>query len=157
MKFLIALLTAATGLLHILVGFGWLGGGGGTMWMLVLNGVGYLVLLALYWTASGSRGTIRWILLIYTLITLVGYFIIGAGFSGGTIPLVIKAIELLDVYKRQLQRQYAHPHPLLGRREVACRRGPQPLRRGIDLVKGGRDDHPPFAAPRPNSPDGDRL
>ncbi|CUS01944.2 conserved membrane protein of unknown function [Candidatus Promineifilum breve] len=104
MKFLIALLTAATGLLHILVGFGWLGGGGGTMWMLVLNGVGYLVLLALYWTASGSRGTIRWILLIYTLITLVGYFIIGAGFSGGTIPLVIKAIELLLIILLFLDR-----------------------------------------------------
>ncbi len=105
MKFLIALLTAATGLLHIAVGFGWLpGGGGATNWMLILNGVGYLVLLILYWTGGGGRGMIRWILLIYTLITLVGYFIIGAGFNGGTIPLVIKAIELLLIILLFLDR-----------------------------------------------------
>lgn len=105
MRYLIALLTAATGLLHILVGFGWMaGGGGGTNWILILNGVGYLVLLVLYWMAGGSRGTIRWILLVYTLITLVGYFIIGAGFNGGTIPLVIKAIELLLIILLFLDR-----------------------------------------------------
>lgn len=96
MKFLIALLTAATGILHVLVGFQLLAGGGpGTNWMLVLNGVGYLVLLVLFWTSSGNGGIIRWILLAYTLITLIGYFVLGAGFQGGTIPLVIKAIELL--------------------------------------------------------------
>ena len=44
MKFLIALLTAATGLLHILIGFGWVGGGATTNGLLVLNGVGYMVL-----------------------------------------------------------------------------------------------------------------
>jgi len=97
MKYLIALLTAATGILHLLVGFHVLPGGLGpdTNWMLVLNGVGYLVLLVLFWTSSGNGGIIRWILLAYTLITLIGYFIIGEGFNGGTIPLVIKAIELL--------------------------------------------------------------
>jgi hypothetical protein len=107
MKLLIALLTAATGILHLLVGFGVLAGGGAppTNWLLVANGVGYLVLLALFYTSSGSRrGTIRWILLAYTLITLVGYFIIGAGFDGGTIPLVIKAIELLLIILLFLDR-----------------------------------------------------
>jgi predicted flap endonuclease-1-like 5' DNA nuclease len=106
MKYLIALLTAATGILHLLVGFNVIPGSGQatTAWLLVLNGVGYLVLLVLYWTASGNRGTIRWILLAYTLITLVGYFIIGAGLSGGTIPLVIKAIELLLIILLFLDR-----------------------------------------------------
>ena len=73
MKWLIGLLTAATGILHLLVGFHIIGGDGETIWLLVLNGVGYLVLLGLFWTSNGSRrGTIRWILLAYTLITLVG-------------------------------------------------------------------------------------
>ena len=86
MKALIALLTAATGILHLLVGFNMVGGSGATNWILVLNGVGYLVLLWLFWTSSGSRrGTIRWILLAYTLITLVGYVILnGSAVFQGT-------------------------------------------------------------------------
>ena len=108
MKALIALLTAATGILHLLVGFDMVGGSGATYWILVLNGVGYLVLLWLFWTSSGSRrGTIRWILLAYTLITFIGYFALNAmnGIDSFANPmgLIIKAIELLliDVYKRQ--------------------------------------------------------
>jgi hypothetical protein len=110
MKFLIALLTAATGILHLLVGFNLVAGMGSINWLLVANGVGYLVLLALFFTSSGSRrGAIRWILLLYTLITLVGYFVIryfnGQGlFDGGTIPLVIKAIELLLIILLFLDR-----------------------------------------------------
>ncbi len=99
MKFLIALLTAATGILHLLVGFGMFGGGP-TNWLLVLNGVGYLVLLVLFWRASGNGGTIRWLLLAYTLITLVGYFALNLGNNFGfnnTMALIIKAIELLLV------------------------------------------------------------
>ena len=106
MKALIALLTAATGILHLLVGFNMVGGSGATNWILVLNGVGYLVLLWLFWTSSGSRrGTIRWILLAYTLITLVGYFILNgsAGFQS-TVGLIIKAIELLLIILLFLDR-----------------------------------------------------
>lgn len=98
MKFLIALLTAATGILHLIAGFNLLGGTGGTNWLLVLNGVGYLVLLVVFWMASGNGGIIRWILLAYALITLIGYFAINAGNNFGldnTLGLVIKAIELL--------------------------------------------------------------
>jgi len=94
MKFLIALLTAATGILHLLVGFGMFGGGP-TNWLLVLNGVGYLVLLVLFWRASGNGGTIRWLLLAYALITLVGYFVLNGGAFNNTMGLIIKAIELL--------------------------------------------------------------
>jgi len=99
MKLLIALLTAATGIMHLLIGFNIVAGFGATNWMLVLNGLGYLVLLFLWWTADGSRrGTIRWILLAYTLITLIGYFVINAGDNYGlnnTVGLIVKAIELL--------------------------------------------------------------
>ncbi len=110
MKLLIALLTAATGILHLLVGFGLFPRSEDMFPLLIANGVGYLILLALFFTSSGSRrGTIRWILLLYTLITLVGYFVIGyfqgQGFlDGGTIPLVIKAIELLLVILLFLDR-----------------------------------------------------
>lgn len=108
MKWLIVLLTAATGLLHILIGFNWWGGqpDAGTNWLLVLNGVGYLVLLFLYWTSSGGRrGTIRWLLLAYTLITLIGYFVInGMGGFQYTPGLITKAIELLLVILLFLDR-----------------------------------------------------
>lgn len=101
MKLFIALLTAATGILHLLIGLNIGIGFGAINWMLVLNGVGYLVLLFLFWTAAGSRrGTIRWILLAYTLITLIGYFVINADANFGlnnTWGLIIKAIELLLV------------------------------------------------------------
>ena len=106
MKALIALLTAATGILHLLVGLDVMGGFDPINWILVLNGVGYLVLLWLFWTSAGSRrGTIRWILLAYTLITLVGYFVINgsAGFQS-TMGLIIKAIELLLIILLFLDR-----------------------------------------------------
>ncbi|MFO7662568.1 MAG: DUF4332 domain-containing protein [Chloroflexota bacterium] len=104
MKWLIALLTAATGLLHILIGFNVIGGGSGDpFWMMVANGFGYLVLLALFLTTSGStRRTIRWILIAYTLITLIGYFILNGEIS--TWPMIIKAIELLLVILLFLDR-----------------------------------------------------
>ena len=106
MKWLIALLTAATGILHLLVGLNIGIGFGGMNWILVLNGVGYLVLLWLFWTSSGSRrGTIRWILLAYTLITLVGYFVLnGSGGLQNTVGLIIKAIELLLIILLFLDR-----------------------------------------------------
>ncbi len=121
MKLLIALLTAATGLLHLLIGFGVLpGGGGGTNWLLVLNGVGYLVLLVLYWTASGGRNTIRWVLLAYALITLIGYFVLNAGNNFGldnTWAMVIKAIELLLIILLFLDRG---KQPVAARPSVAA-------------------------------------
>jgi hypothetical protein len=106
MKWLIGLLTAATGILHLLIGFGVLGGSGTTNWLLVLNGVGYLILLVLFWTASGGRrGTIRWILLAYALITLVGYFVLqGSGGLQFTLGLIVKAIELLLIILLFLDR-----------------------------------------------------
>ena len=118
MKLLIALLTAATGILHLLIGFNIVAGFGTINWMLVLNGAGYLVLLFLFWTAKGSRrGTIRWILLAYTLITLIGYFVLNAGDNFGlnnTVGLIIKAIELLLIILLFLYRprDVAAPAPV---------------------------------------------
>lgn len=112
MKWLIALLTAATGTLHLLVGLNVIGGNPSapqTNMMLVLNGAGYLVLMVLFLATSGSRrNTIRWILLAYALITLVGYFVLGGTFSN-TVALLIKAIELLLII---LLAFYKEPVPV---------------------------------------------
>ena len=131
MKYLIALLTAATGILHLVVGFG-IGGGGATNWLLVLNGVGYLVLLVLFWMASGNGGIIRWILLAYTLITLIGYFVIQAGNNFGfdnTMGLIIKAIELLLVILLLL---YRAPQKVVAARPAAA--SPSRMGAGIDTT-----------------------
>ncbi len=131
MKYLIALLTAATGILHLVVGFG-IGGDGATNWLLVLNGVGYLVLLVLFWMASGNGGIIRWILLAYTLITLIGYFVIQAGNNFGfdnTMGLIIKAIELLLVILLLL---YRAPQKVVAARPAAA--SPSRMGSGIDTT-----------------------
>ena len=107
MKWLIILLTAATGLFHLLYGLGiGLFGNDTLNWVLLLNGVGYLVLLWLFATANGPRrNTIRWILLAYTLITLIGYFVLnGSGAWQFTTGLIIKAIELLLIILLFLDR-----------------------------------------------------
>ena len=107
MKWLIILLTAATGLFHLLYGLGiGLFGNDTLNWLLLLNGVGYLVLLWLFATANAPRrSTIRWILLAYTLITLIGYFVLnGSGAWQFTTGLIIKAIELLLVILLFLDR-----------------------------------------------------
>lgn len=134
MKYLIALLTAATGILHLVVGFG-IVGGGATNWLLVLNGVGYLVLLVLFWMASGNGGIIRWILLAYTLITLIGYFVI-AGFSslgfGDTftsLATIIKAVELLLVILLLL---YKGTQPVAASRPAAA---PTRMGSGVDPTR----------------------
>ena len=131
MKYLIALLTAATGILHLVAGFG-IGGDGATNWLLVLNGVGYLVLLVLFWMASGNGGIIRWILLAYTLITLVGYFVIQAGNNFGfdnTLGLIIKAIELLLVILLFL---YKGTQPVAVSRPSAA---PTRMGSGVDVTR----------------------
>lgn len=136
MKYLIALLTAATGLLHLLVGFNVIGpGAGGTNWMLVLNGVGYLVLLVLFWKASGNGGTIRWILLAYTLITFLGYFFLNSAANyglGNSIGLITKAIELLLILLLFLYRGSGQP---------AAKPTPAPATRapaGFDATRTGK-------------------
>ena len=137
MKYLIALLTAATGVLHLVVGFG-LVGGPGINWLLVLNGVGYLVLLILFWMASGNGGIIRWILLAYTLITLIGYFLIsgftsiGFGDTFTTVATIIKAIELLLVLLLLLYRG-SQPVAVTSTRPAATRTGP-----GVDTSRVGQ-------------------
>ena len=134
MKYLIALLTAATGVLHLVVGFG-LVGGPGINWLLVLNGVGYLVLLILFWMASGNGGIIRWILLAYTLITLIGYFLIngftsiGFGDTLTTVATIIKAIELLLVLLLLLYRG-SQPVAVATPRPTAARTSP-----GVDASR----------------------
>jgi hypothetical protein len=64
--------------------------------LMVLNGVGYLVLLAaLYWVpqTAAYRPQLRYALIIYTAVTILGYFAINGDFTS-VVGMGTKAIEL---------------------------------------------------------------
>lgn len=94
-RYLIILLAVATGLIHLIV-LGFLVDG--TQPLFILNGLGYLALIAaLYFIPqlAGSRGLIRWALIVYAAITLIAYFVMNWPDVWGLLGLVTKAIELL--------------------------------------------------------------
>ena len=72
---LIVLLTLVTAIIHLFVGLPVLPLGLDTL--LFLNGLGYLVLLYL-WTrppAFLGKGVVRWVFILYTAVTVIGYFV----------------------------------------------------------------------------------
>jgi len=92
----IIILTVATALIHLILGIG----SGGTMGIaFILNAVGYLLLLgALYWTPAmlqDQRALIRWLLLLFTAVTFILYFVFNWPDIWGPLGLVDKAIELI--------------------------------------------------------------
>ena len=95
-------LTAATGVLHLMLGSP----------LMVLNGVGYLALAAaLFLPLPLPENIIRMVpivLGIYTLVTIIGYFALHTPAQYSTLGLADKAIEvvlivLLGAYLRQRQ------------------------------------------------------
>jgi hypothetical protein len=66
--------------------------------LMILNGLGYLALLAaLYFLpqTAAQRPTIRYVLMGYTAVTIVGYFVLqGAGAFSNYLGLVDKVIEV---------------------------------------------------------------
>lgn len=89
-------LTIATALIHLVLGIG----SGGTFGILfILNAVGYLVLVAaLYWTPAAlrdRRSLIRWLLLAFTALTFILYFVFNWPNIFGPLGLVDKVVELL--------------------------------------------------------------
>ncbi len=84
-------LTAATAAIHLALA-------NRVGWPFLLNGVGYLVLLALlYWPAGGLdpyRSLVRWLLIAYTIITIVAWFSFG---TRTVIAYVDKGIEVVLV------------------------------------------------------------
>lgn len=87
-------LTAITGLIHLGLGIATSDN------LFILNGVGYLVLLYLtFWTPAalkGQSGLIRWALIGYTAVTIIGYFA-SWGLDGFTqvVGMITKVVEVL--------------------------------------------------------------
>jgi hypothetical protein len=94
-RYLIILLTVATGLIHLVI-LGFLFGG--PQILFILNGLGYLALIAaLYFVPqlAGMRSLIRWVLIAYTAITIIGYFVMNWPDVWGPLGLITKAIEIV--------------------------------------------------------------
>lgn len=83
----IILLAAATAVIHLALGIPV------PLWMFILNGIGYLVLVAALYLPqfSSYKPIIRWILIGYTAVTIIGWVVFGAR---NTIAYIDKVIEL---------------------------------------------------------------
>lgn len=92
----ITVLALITGVIHLAIGIGT------SDPLLLLNGVGYLVLLyATFWTPGflkGQASLIRWAFIGYTLLTIVMYFVMwGADAFRQPMALFVKLVEVLLV------------------------------------------------------------
>lgn len=88
-------LTVATALIHIVLG---VISGGTFLIIFLLNGLGYLALLAaLYFLPqfAAQRSMVRWALLAFTAVTFILYFAFNASNPWNPMGLVDKAIELI--------------------------------------------------------------
>jgi hypothetical protein len=67
--------------------------------LFILNGLGYLVLLAAYFLplpfAKGNRGLVRWVFIGFTIVTILGWVAIGD--KSWALGYVTKLIELVLV------------------------------------------------------------
>lgn len=98
LQWLIVFLTVATAVIHLaLAALNW--GSGLLPIMFALDGIGFILLIVLlYFTgrSGASRRTIRWILIAYTLLTIILYFVFnGSGSFSSALGLVTKGIEAL--------------------------------------------------------------
>lgn len=87
----IAILTLATALIHFSLLF--------PNPMFILNGLGYLVLLAAYFLplpfAKDNRGLVRWVFIGYTLVTILAWVAIGD--KAWVVGYLTKLIEIVLV------------------------------------------------------------
>ena len=91
----IAGLTVATALIHVVLG---IMSGGSFMIIFLLNGLGYLALLAgLYFLPqlAGQRSLVRWAFIGFTAVTFILYFVFNWPDIWNPMGLVDKAIELI--------------------------------------------------------------
>ena len=91
-RYAIVALTVITALIHLALSFNPFNP------LFILNGVGYLVLIvALYFIPqlAGQRALIRWVLLAYTAVTFVLYFVFNWPDIWGPVGLFDKAVELV--------------------------------------------------------------
>jgi hypothetical protein len=94
-RYLIILLTVATGLIHlVLLGFLF----GGAQPLFILNGLGYLALIAaLYFIPqlAGMRSLIRWVLIAYAAITVIAYLVMNWPDIWNPLGIIAKVIEIV--------------------------------------------------------------
>jgi hypothetical protein len=88
--------TAVTALIHLFLGFQFISDVLGVVF--ILNGLGYLVLVVgLYFVPqlAAQRSLLRWVLLGYTAVTFVLYFVFNGADSFSSLPgLITKVVEL---------------------------------------------------------------
>ncbi|MCL4834345.1 MAG: hypothetical protein KJZ86_18015 [Caldilineaceae bacterium] len=95
LQYAVIVLTLLTALLHLALGIGFFQDTLGKLF--VLNGVGYLALLAaLYFLPqfAGMRSTVRWVLMAFTALTIVAYFVMNDQALTSPPGLLDKAIEV---------------------------------------------------------------
>lgn len=107
MTWLIALFALATAGIHLYVGANGITNGlGPGAWLLILNGIGFIVLMVLYLMRRGTnRSSLRWIFIAYTALTIVLYFLINPDAMSYTLGLVTKAIEAILIILLLLDRK----------------------------------------------------
>lgn len=94
----IVALTVITALIHLVLGFGFLGTDTTFAIVFILNGIGYLALIAgLYFVPqlADQRANIRWVLLAFTAVTFVLYFVFNWPDVWSPFGLFDKAVELI--------------------------------------------------------------
>jgi hypothetical protein len=101
-RYAIIALTIITALIHFALSFNPLNP------MFLLNGAGYLVLIvALYFIPqlAGQRALIRWVLLAYTAVTFVLYFVFNWPDIWGPVGIIDKIVELALIILLWLDRK----------------------------------------------------
>ncbi|MFQ5436747.1 MAG: hypothetical protein ACE5FD_17970 [Anaerolineae bacterium] len=96
-QYALIVLTVITALLHLLLG---IGGEGFFQIAFILNGVGYLALLAAFYFLpqfAGQRGMVRWAFLGFTAVTFILYFVFNWPDIWGPMGLLDKAVELVMI------------------------------------------------------------
>jgi predicted flap endonuclease-1-like 5' DNA nuclease len=108
LQWIIILLAFATAIIHIFLGVSSWGTNSTMGAMFVLDGIGYIVIVSLlYFSGRTGRGrsTMRWILIAYTLLTLILYFVFNGSESfSSPLGLATKAIEVVLIILLLLDR-----------------------------------------------------
>jgi hypothetical protein len=102
LRVVILVLAAVTAIVHLALGIGGIvsGQGGAFNIMFVLNGVGYFALLAALFLPGvpvfgNNRAAAHYLMIAYTALTFVLYFVFNGFSEFGTAAIVAKSAELL--------------------------------------------------------------